>query len=127
MLQILGLASMVSMMTIFSEEMFKATGKVKKLLKIEVITTPLRVVAILYGAMYDLITVVTMLAYVPIIRVLITVFILCKDFRLSFVKFFRRGDQMFNFRVYRSEPFFILYNLFLVICNFINRFYGITN
>jgi O-antigen/teichoic acid export membrane protein len=82
-LQIMCISAIISTITIFSDELFKATGHVKRFFIVESWMTPLKIAAVLIGVQFDLIIIASLLASLPFFRLIITNYIIFKSFNVN--------------------------------------------
>ena len=80
--QILGLGFFVYLIISGADDLFKATGKVKQLARVEGFIAPLRILIVLVCANFGVTAIVTALAMVPMVRVFLTSRLLYQEFSI---------------------------------------------
>ena len=106
-LQTISLGAMFGMIAIFTDVLFKATGHIKKFFVIETIMTPLRISAVVIGAQFGLLTIVKILAILPLIRVCITYILINRYFQIDFRNFFKILIRNMTLLIFCIAPLFI--------------------
>jgi len=113
-LQLMCIAAAINNMVIFTDELFKATGKVKSFLFIESIMTPLRVLSVIIGAQFSLSMVVLLLTALHILRVVMTNVIMLRCFDINIYRYVYMLLKNIGVLLFCGIPIFII-NYFYII------------
>jgi O-antigen/teichoic acid export membrane protein len=82
-LKIMCFSAIISTITIFSDELFKATGHVKRFFTVESCMTFLKISMVFIGVQFDLIITAALLASLPLFRLMITNYYIFKYFEVE--------------------------------------------
>jgi O-antigen/teichoic acid export membrane protein len=82
-LVVLLFAAIISTITIFSDELFKATGHVKRFFTVESWMAFLKISMVFIGVQFDLIITATLLASIPLFRLMITNYYIFRYFEVE--------------------------------------------
>ena len=107
-LKIMCFSAVISTITIFSDELFKATGHVKRFFVVESWMTPLKILAVLIGVQFDLIIMAVLIAALPLFRLAITNYMIFKYFDVNFSHYLFMLLKNVSLLIWCAAPLFLI-------------------